>query len=115
MKFYPEDKDMLEWAVYYADRNNIRPFVKYTSSFYTWEELPTDGVQVVVKYYRNADGSVRTERINGHEVYLENWASEEAIKSGKNVSKLVKFGTMLPDEQFHHMFDAILEDISHAD
>ena len=112
MKFYPEDKDLLGWIVYYSDLETT--YKKYQSNVYNWEELPTNGVQVVVKYFRNADGSTRIDRLNGHDVYLEKWATEEAIKEGKNVSKLVKFGSMLPDEIFHPMFDAILEDIKNG-
>ena len=110
MKFYPEDESMLGWAAYYFDPET-NSFKKYTSKDILWENLPISGVQVVVKRFKNPDGTIRTERITGHEVYLENWAAEEAIKDGQSVSRLVKFGTMLSDELFHPLYDAVLEDI----
>lgn len=112
MKYYPDDKYLTGWAAYYYN-STTKTYTKYTSNDITWEELPKDGVQVVVRQYE-LQGQKRLERMNGRDLYIENWAAEEAIKAGKDCSRLIKFGSMLPDELFHPMFDAILEDIKNG-
>lgn len=111
MKHYPEDQYLIGWTVYYYSPE-IKSFKKYSSLDTVWCDLPPHGVQVVLRRYRQPDGSVRSDRLNGHDVYLENWTTEDLIKTGQNVSKLVKFGEMLPDDIFHPLFDAILKDIN---
>ena len=112
MNYYPEDKYLTSWAVYYYNPNT-KSYDKYTSQETSWEELPSDGVQVAIRQYE-VNGQKRLERMNGRDLYVENWAAEEAIKAGKDVRHLVKFGSMVPDEFFHPMFDAILEDIKNG-
>ena len=113
MKHYPEDRYLVGWNAYYYNPETLT-FKKYSSKETFWCDLPTHGVQVVTKEYRMPDGSSRIDRLNGHDVYIENWTTEDLIKTGQNVSKLVKFGEMLSDDVFHPLFDSILEDIKNG-
>ena len=109
MRYYPDDNYLKGWVAYYYNYTS-GTYDKYVSTKTRWEDLPSDGVQVIARFYES-DGKKRVERFNGHDVYLKDWETEEKIKRNEPVGNLVKFGEMLPDEIFHPLYDSILHDL----
>ncbi len=111
LQWYPDDSKIIKWIAYYYDEAN-NTYTKYDSTQIAWEDLPVSGVLVIVRYYRNADGSVRVERFNGDDIYLENRLAEDTLTKNKQLGGLIKLGVYVPDADYHPIFNSIVADIN---
>ena len=89
----------LGWKVWVYRDPDIE---SYSSKDYTWSQVPSNGLQMMLRFYTDGTRSWR-EMITGQDIYFEEDIAKDVIPS--NVATFFKIGTN-DDSKFH---DALLE------